>query len=195
MSRYLFCIGICTIIWILNGKCIIDAIKGRITSEVYIHTGLGIFFSQLTLELTLGILRLWSQFDILWLNTIGFLLFIPSVILAFGALIELKRKGSPKSSDFTDTTVFINSGLYSVIRQPITLGMAIWSTALLLVFQSTVSLILSAVSVFCFWMSANKETEYNVRKFGEKYETYMQNVPMWNIIEGLRRVRGSKITQ
>ena len=84
MYRYILCIGICALIWSVNGKWIIEAMRERVTSEVYIHTGLGVFFSLLTLELTLGMLRLWAQLDILWLQVIGFILYIPSAILVFG---------------------------------------------------------------------------------------------------------------
>jgi protein-S-isoprenylcysteine O-methyltransferase Ste14 len=195
MYRYILCIGICALIWSVNGKWIIQAIRERVTSEAYIHTGLGLFLSLLTLELTLGILRLWVQLDILWLRVIGFILYIPSAILVFGSIIELKRKGRPESHDPTYTTTFVDSGMYSIIRQPITLGVAIWSIALILVFQSTVSIVLSASSILCFWISARKEAEYNIRKFGDKYEAYSKRVPMWNIIEGLRRAIVSKFTQ
>jgi protein-S-isoprenylcysteine O-methyltransferase Ste14 len=166
-------------------------IRERVTSEVYIHTGLGIFFTLLTLELSLGILKLWAQLDILWLRAIGFILYIPAAILVFGSIIELKRKGRSETSDPTHTTAFVHSGMYRIIRQPVTLVMAIWSIALMFVFQSTLSLLLSASSILCFWMSARKEVEYNIRKFGDRYEAYMKKVPMWNIIKGLRRAQTS----
>lgn len=68
-----------------------------------------------------------------------------------------------------------------------TLGMAIWSIALILVFQSVLSIILGASSIVCFWLLARKEAEYNIGKFGDNYREYMKKVPMWNIIRGLRR--------
>jgi protein-S-isoprenylcysteine O-methyltransferase Ste14 len=85
--------------------------------------------------------------------------------------------------------------MYSLIRQPITLGMAIWSVALISVFQSIPSIVLGASSMLCFWMSARKEAEYNVRKFGDRYKTYMKMVPMWNIIGGLRRAKLGNFNQ
>ncbi|PNR88534.1 hypothetical protein X925_05935 [Petrotoga sp. 9T1HF07.CasAA.8.2] len=54
MAIYL-CIRICAIIWIVNGIWIMQAIKERFITEIYIHTGLGIFFTLLVLELTIGI--------------------------------------------------------------------------------------------------------------------------------------------
>jgi protein-S-isoprenylcysteine O-methyltransferase Ste14 len=151
------------------------------------HIGLGIFFSLLALELTIGIHGAWTHFEIFWLAVIGWILYIPSAILVFGSMIELKHKGKPKSTDLTATTTFIDSGIYRFFRQPMTLGAAIWSIALVLVFQSISALILGLVSLFCFWMSAKKESEYNIRKFGDVYKEYMEKVPMWNILKRMRK--------
>ena len=189
MLAYILCAGICAIIWIFNGIWIIQAIRERVTSEIYIHTGFGIFLTLLTLEITLGLPKVWMRFDILWLQVIGFILFIPSAILIFGSAIELKRKGKPKTYDPSYTTTFFDTGMYGIIRQPITLGLAIWSIALILVFQSILSIILSVSSIFCFWMSARKEAEYNIKKFGDDYKEYMKKVPMWNFLKGLKKPR------
>jgi protein-S-isoprenylcysteine O-methyltransferase Ste14 len=178
------CISICTIIWIVNGIWLTQAIKERISSEIYMHIGLGIFLSLLALELTIGIRGAWTHFEIFWLEVIGWILFIPSATLVFGPMIELKHKGKPKNADFTATSTFIDTGTYSFFRQPMTLGAAIWSIALALVFQSILAVILGLVSLFCFWMSARKESEYNIRKFGDAYKEYMKKVPMWNILKG-----------
>jgi len=187
MAGIYLCISICAIIWIVNGIWIIQAIREHIASEIYMHIGLGIIFSLLALELTIGKHGAWTHFEIFWLEVIGWILYIPSAILVFGSIIELKHKGKPKSADFTATTTFIDSGIYSFFRQPMTLGAAIGSVALVLDFQSILAVILGLVSLFCFWMSAIKESEYNIRKFGDAYKEYMKKVPMWNILKGLRK--------
>jgi protein-S-isoprenylcysteine O-methyltransferase Ste14 len=182
-----FCISICAIIWIINGMWLIQVIREHIASEIYMHIGLGIFFSLLALEITIGIHGPWTRFEIFWLAVIGWILYIPSAILVFSPMIELKHEGKPKSADLTATTTFIDSGIYRFFRQPMTLGVAIWSIALILVFQSVPSVILGLVSLFCFWMSARKESEYNIRKFGDAYKEYMEKVPMWNFLKGMRK--------
>ena len=187
MAGIYLCISICAIIWIVNGIWIIQAIREHIASEIYMHIGLGIIFSLLALELTIGKHGAWTHFEIFWLEVIGWILYIPSAILVFGSIIELKHKGKPKSADFTAATTFIDSGIYSFFRQPMTLGAAIGSVALVLDFQSILAVILGLVSLFCFWMSARKESEYNIRKFGDTYKEYMKKVPMWNILKGLRK--------
>lgn len=194
MYRYILCIIICAFIWIVNGRWIIQSAREYITSEIYIHTGLGIFFSLLTFELTLGVFYMWMRIDILWVRIAGFILYIPSAYLVVGAMYTLKHRGSSQSTDFTATTVFINTGIYGVIRQPITLGIAIWSIALILVFQSIFSTILGISSIVCFRMSAIKEGKYNIKKFGDDYKKYMGRVPLWNIFKGLKNRIGGKTT-
>jgi protein-S-isoprenylcysteine O-methyltransferase Ste14 len=191
MYKYLLCIIICAVIWIVNGRWLIQIVRERITSEFYIHIGLGIFFSLLTLELTLGTLNVWMRFDILWLRVIGFILYIPSAYLVAASMYALKHSGESATADFTATTAFVDTGIYGVVRQPMTLGIAIWSIALILVFQSILSIILCVPSIVCFWISARKEGEYNIKKFGDDYRKYMKQVPMWNVLKGLRsRARG-----
>jgi len=51
MYRYILCVSICAVICVINGRWLIQAVRERTTSEIYIHTGLGIFFTLLTLDL------------------------------------------------------------------------------------------------------------------------------------------------
>ena len=77
-------------------------------------------------------------------------------------MLELKRNGEPGTADPTATTTFVDTGVYHVVRQPMTLGMAIWTIALILGSQSIISIILGIISSFCFWVGARKEVEYNI---------------------------------
>jgi protein-S-isoprenylcysteine O-methyltransferase Ste14 len=181
MAGVYVCIAVCIVIWVVNGICIIHGIREHFASEIYMHTGLGTFLTLLAIELIVGIYGAWSHLDIFWLAVIGWILYIPSVVLLLSSMIALKRKGKSKGADFTDTTSFINSGIYKIVRQPMTLGLAVWSVALVFVFQSIIAIVLGLTSLFCFWMSARKESEYNIKKFGDAYKEYMKKVPMWNI--------------
>jgi len=187
MIRYLLCIGLCTVVWIVNIKEIIHAVKKRIPSEIYIHAGLGLFFSIMIIEWTLSAFGYWERLNIFWLKIIGFILFIPSAYLEWKSHEMLKHSANPAGGKLDATTVFVDSGIYGIVRQPMTLGMAMWSIALILVFQTPLSLILGSACVLFFWLSATKEGEHNISKFGEAYKQYMQQVPTWNIMKGLLR--------
>lgn len=186
MIRYVICIGLCALVWIINMKEMIHAKKNRMPSEIFIHAGLGLFFSMMIIEWTLGGLGYWGRLNIFWLKIIGFILFIPSAYLVWASHEILKHRARPEGGKLDATTVLVDSGIYGIIRQPMTLGMALWSVALMLVFQSLVSLVLDLACVLCFGVSAAKEGEHNRLKFGEPYQRYMKRVPMWNILSGLR---------
>ena len=185
MSNLYLCIGLCVVIWIANGNWIRQAVREHIVSEIYIHTGIGLFFTVLALELTVGQADAWPHGGIAWLKWAGWILFIPSILLVFGSMLELRQKGKPGTSDPTDTTTFVDTGLFHIIRQPITLGISVWSVALMLVFQSVLSIVLGAAAVVCCWISARKESDYDIVKFGKRYEEYMAGVPMWNVFKGM----------
>ena len=185
MIRYLLCIGLCAVVWIANIKDIILAVKKRMPSEIFIHTGLALFFSIMVIEWTLGTFGYWERLNIFWIKILGFVLFIPSACLVWRSHEMLKHKANPEGGRLYATTVFVDSGIYGIVRQPMTLGMAIWSIALIFVFQSLLSLILGLTCVLCFWLSAKKEGQHNISKFGDAYRQYIQKVPMWNILSGL----------
>ncbi|MFO7852885.1 MAG: methyltransferase family protein [Bacteroidota bacterium] len=139
----------------------------------------------MVLELTIGNAGAWKRLDYLWLQIIGLALYLPSGYLVITSIIELRHRGKARGTDFTESTDLITEGLYGRIRQPMSLGLAIWSFAFILVFQSVPAAILSIVSLFCFWMAARTESDHNVRKFGKEYKEYMKKVPMWNFLKRL----------
>ena len=182
---------ICAIIWIVSIKCIIQGIRDHNQSEIYEHFGLAIYFTLLALGF--GIPKIAGTFsDILWLKIIGFILFIPSAFLVVGPIFTLEKKGKTKTSASpilapSDATIMLDTGIFGVVRHPLYLGTAVWSVALILVFQSILSVILGIVAIFCFWMASRKEDEFNIKKFGNSYREYIEKVPMWNLFEGLKR--------
>lgn len=192
MIKTLIGLGLILIIWIVNGYCIIHGIRNRVRCEVYMHIGLALFFTLVVLASIWGKLKLLWQGHFEWLATIGLILYIPSFILISASLIALKHQGKPKGPDMTDTTTLIQGGVYRLVRQPMTLGLAIWSIALILMLQSLVALIISLLAFLCFFQSARLESELNREKFGASYLKYMETVPMWNLFKGIKNIKGKK---
>lgn len=180
MLNFWLCIGFCAIIWIFNGYSIVHAIREKIIAELFMHTGMGIFFSVMVLELTIGNGGAWQRLDSSWLQIVGFVLYLPSAYLVIASIIALRHMGKARGKDFTESTMLIRKGLYGRIRQPMSLGLAIWSVAFILVFQSVPATVLCILSFVCFWLAARTEGKHNIRKFGDEYQEYMNKVPMWN---------------
>jgi len=174
---------ICAIIWVV---WLIPAIKERLACKMYGHTGMATFFTLLVLGF--GVPRLGDIFpSILWLEITGFVLFIPSAFLVASSFIALKHRGKAKTLAPSDPITLVDMGIYGIVRHPMLLGTALWSVALILVFQSILSIALGIIAVFCLWVASKEEDKFNIKKFDESYKEYMKRVSMWNAFKGLRK--------
>jgi protein-S-isoprenylcysteine O-methyltransferase Ste14 len=178
-------LSISGLMFIVNLFWLGHSFKHRVKSDLYMHIGLTVFFALLILEITLGNNDYWDRLNISWLRTVGWILYIPSAILVLDTIVEFHRGGQTLGEDRGDTERLVETGIFKYVRQPMTLGMAIWSIALLLLFQSVIALIMSIPAMILFWLSAKNEAEYNIKKFGKTYRDYMKRVPMWNIFKGV----------
>jgi len=175
---------ICAIIWVFFLGILIPERKGkRIISEIYGHCGMSFILTSLVL----GLGKVGTLYNILFLKMIGFALFIPAVFFILSPIIALKGRGRPKSKDFTTTTSLVTTGIYQVIRHPMSLGMAIGAIGLMLTFQSFLSVILGISAIFCLYVYSKKEDTFNIEQFGNEYKEYMKEVPMWDVFKGLRK--------
>ena len=161
---------------------VVWAARRRISYEIYEACALACFFSILFLS---G----WKAgADILPLTIVGFILYVPAILFVAAAFVSLRRKGKPKGA-WEETTAMIDSGIFRIARHPLYLGTAIWAVGVMLVFQSILSVVLGAATVFCCWRASREEDRFNVSKFGDEYESYMEKVPMWNFVKGAWNLR------
>ena len=182
MLAYVICGIICLFIWVAS---LVPAIKERLASEIYGHTGMAIFFTLLVLGF--GIPQLGNIFpDILWIEIIGYILFIPAAFLVVSSFYCLYRKGKARTLSPSDPMTLVDTGIYRIVRHPMLLGLAVWAFALILVFQSALSIVLGIIAIILSWMAAREEDRFNLKKFGGSYKKYMTRVPRWNAFKGLR---------
>ena len=120
MINYFFCIGICAVIWGFSAFVVVRSYRRHVYSEIYMQMGLGVLFSILTLELTLGGIGLWPHYQIFWLKILGFLLFIPSAYLIASSANALQTKGNPETVSIRSTKTCVRTGIYRIVRQPMT---------------------------------------------------------------------------
>ncbi|MFC1502440.1 methyltransferase family protein [bacterium] len=160
-------IGLC-IIWI---GLLIPVIQERRAWIVYAHTGSGLFLTSLLLNL--GLHQTGDLADIIWLKITGFALFIPAVILFISSIIAIVHED------------LVKTGMMRIVRHPMYLGTAIAALAVILVFQSILSIVLSIIAIVLLWMASKKEDNYNIERFGDSYREHMKQVPSWNFFKGL----------
>jgi protein-S-isoprenylcysteine O-methyltransferase Ste14 len=165
MWIYIIILGV---IWV---GLLIPVVQERHAWIAYAHGGTGLFFTSLLLSL--GLHQTGDIADIVWLGIIGFVLFIPAAILIASAIVAITHGD------------LVKTGMMSIVRHPMYLGTAIASFALILIFQSILSIVLSIIAIVLLWMASKMEDDYNIERFGDSYRKHMTRVPRWNVFKGL----------
>ena len=163
-------IVILAVIWI---GLIMPVVKERRAWIAYAHGGTGLCFTSLLLSL--GLHQTGDIADIVWLAIIGFVLFIPAAILIAFAIVAIRHED------------LVRTKMMSIVRHPMYLGTAIASFALILIFQSILSIVLSIIAIVLLYMASKTEDDYNIERFGDSYREHMTLVPRWNVFKGLRK--------
>lgn len=143
--------------------------RGIIEYLLLIGTGiLGLFFS-------------WSKLPFFpMLNIIGGLLILSGLL--FHVYTEKNHKQAHEKSD--DIVKIVNNGVFSKIRHPLYLSAIVINFGIALAFGVVLTLLIAVVSIFHWIMTALKEEEFLLQKFGEEYMQYKKNV-RWRFLPGI----------
>jgi protein-S-isoprenylcysteine O-methyltransferase Ste14 len=167
MWIYIIILGV---IWV---GLLIPVVQERRAWITYAHGGTGIFFTSLLISLALP--QTGDIADILWIEIIGFILLIPAAILIASAIVAITHGD------------LVMTGMMSIVRHPMYLGTAIAAFALILIFQSLLSIVLSIIAIVLLWIASKMEDDYNLERFGDSYREHIKLVPRWNVFKGLRK--------
>jgi protein-S-isoprenylcysteine O-methyltransferase Ste14 len=111
----------------------------------------------------------------------------------FGVLpiFEFRRKGEVKrGKSYVHTTRLVTTGIYSVVRHPQYVTFMTWAIAAMLLFQHWVVISLGILVIALTYVDLLKADRDGIKKFGNDYRAYMNEVPRANFLAGLvRRVR------
>jgi protein-S-isoprenylcysteine O-methyltransferase Ste14 len=158
------------IVWV---GLLIPVIRERQAWIACAHGGTGLFFTSLFLSL--GLDQPGDIADIAWLGIIGFILLIPAIMLFIASMFAAARG------------TLVKSGISGIVRHPMYLGTALAAFALMLVFQSILSIVLGIMAIVLLWIAGTLEDTYNIERFGDSYRKYMKSVPRWNVFQGLSK--------
>jgi len=124
---------------------------------------------------------------------IGMIFVIAAVALETKTTLMRRRLGG--CHDTHESVVIIREGPYRVIRHPGYLAELIYFPLLPIVLSKWVPFTILAMVYIVVWTGAivyliRAEDNFNLRKWGEEYRQYMEDVPAINFVEGLRRLKG-----
>lgn len=174
LLAYLGAIGYCT--WWL-----ISSIRARLFHEVYAALGIALYFSNLMFG------GLGPRLGIRPLEIAGLVLYAPAALLVILGFLTLHRLGRPKQG-WEPATAIIQTGVFRLTRHPVFFGTALWTFAVLLVYQSIIAAVLTPAIIFCLYQASVGGEAATYGKLGAEYAIYCQQVPRWNVLAGLLRL-------
>lgn len=117
---------------------------------------------------------------------------IGTLFIIWGCVSHHKRGGLHMADE---TLIFYREGLFRVMRHPAVAGVMIWATLLPIILSPIVSFTyLSigaiAINIIRIPWGIRAEEKLSIAKSGDEYRQYMKEVPRFNFILGLWRLRG-----
>ncbi len=118
---------------------------------------------------------------------LGWLVIFISGIFGWLPIFTFRSRGEVQGRSYVDTTVLVDSGIYSIVRHPQYLAGVLICFALPLITWHWLVILLGIASLGMYWWSAIVEEERNLKKFGDAYLEYQRRVPRFNFFLGLGR--------
>ena len=89
--------------------------------------------------------------------------------------------------------ILLNSGVYSIIRHPLYLGIIYLYIWIIFGVQNLIITILSMAGIACLYWQMVIEEDYCIKKYGQDYRRYMNSVPRINLLQGIIRLVQKKL--
>jgi len=127
------------------------------------------------------------------LRYVGWPIVVVGIVLIFLPRFVFRSKGKPeKKKDWTQTSVLVDSGIYSIVRHPLYLGWLLMYVANIFWSQHWLTMIIGIIGIVCVYLISIQEDQRLIEKFGDGYKRYMQSVPRMNLLLGVIRLRRRK---
>ncbi len=127
------------------------------------------------------------------LRYVGWPIVVVGIVLVSLPRFVFRSKGKlEKKKDWTQTSVLVDSGTYSIVRHPLYLGWLLMYVANIFWSQHWLTMIIGIIGIVCVYLISIQEDQRLIEKFGDDYKRYMQSVPRMNLLLGVIRLRRRK---
>ena len=159
-----------------------------------LHTLSHIILTVLIISQIILTFFLYNRAGIEIIRNIGWIILFMSAIFGWLPIFEFRRKGGvSKGQSFVKTTVFVDSGIYAIVRHPQFLGGIFLGLALILIAQNWLVAFIGIPVMIIFYLGIVEGDKYGIEKFGDVYKRYMEKVPRANFLLGIIRVLRRKV--
>lgn len=171
-----------------EGECPVEAIRVTYGGSGWENAVMFLMFAQILVGIGYGTIfgpYLGFRFGLY----AGWALSIVSLPFWLSTLIYFPRRGRPQEGKrFVDTTVLVDSGIYSIVRHPQFLGCIMLMYASMLVSQHWLSATVGIPISVWLYREIPKEEKGSMIRFGADYQHYMEKVPKLNPFLGTLRL-------
>ena len=162
--------------------------RPAVTSHTWKRDPLPWAYSLLMLLPIILVFVFYNYYRLDFLVYTGWILLILGIVIILLAGGEFRRRGgAPEGENIVQTTDLVDSGVYAVIRHPQYLGFMSIVFSMVLMAQHWLSLITAITGCILFCIDIRREEQNSIKKFGDEYILYMQEVPSFNFIIGIKR--------
>lgn len=120
-----------------------------------------------------------------WLQIVGWSVGAFGILLIGLALLTLRILGEPETGrGVTHTLALVDSGIYALVRHPLYLGWTLIYVAVMAIGQYCFTVLFGLLGIGCIILISRQEDRRLVKRFGARYEAYLQSVPTMNLLAG-----------
>jgi protein-S-isoprenylcysteine O-methyltransferase Ste14 len=123
---------------------------------------------------------------------LGWVVILVSAIFGWLPILTFRSRGKVDGPSYINTTVLVDSGIYSIVRHPQYLAGILINIGLSMITFHWLVIILGVIAGAITYLGTFEEETANLEKFGDEYRTYQNKVPRLNFILGLLRAMRGK---
>ena len=123
---------------------------------------------------------------------LGWIMIMFSAIFGWLPIFTFRARGKIEGRSYINTTVLVDSGVYSIVRHPQYLAGILINIGLSLITFHWLVIVLGILAGVITYLNTFDEEEDNLDKFGEEYRVYQEKVPRLNFLLGLYRLAQRK---
>lgn len=119
---------------------------------------------------------------------LGWILLLPSFLLQVSSLSTLNSQGGVANAGGPKANAkLVDTGVYAIVRHPLYTGWMMMSSALAMISQHWISVVLTVLQSIAVYDLRRHEEISNAEEFGDDYASYQDRVPMADLIVGCYR--------